>query len=130
LFTDVIFARDYIAVRCKLMPILHLFELLIVSLSLSRLFSFIDAGSIGAKKVDLWSMRNPSEEFEDENEPEEEESYLSCESDLSSDEDEYFTPPQSPVLQRLDSSDEEMNVFEESLEHLEDEKEYSLFIYG
>ncbi|KAG5684775.1 hypothetical protein PVAND_013988 [Polypedilum vanderplanki] len=89
-----------------------------------RLYS----GSNNAKKVDVWSMRNPSEDFDDENE--EEETFLSCDSDLSSDEDEYFTPPQSPILQNPDSSDEEMNVFEESLEHFDDEIEYSLYING
>lgn len=88
-----------------------------------RLYS----GSLGSKKaVDLWSMRNPSEDYDDD---ENEDLYLSAESDLSSDE-EYFTPPQSPTANYFDSSDEEMNVFEESLEHLEDEKEYSLFIKG
>ena len=54
---------------------------------------------------------------------------MSCDSDLSSDEDEFYTPPQSPV-KFDDSDDEDVNMFEESLEHLEDEKEYTLYING
>lgn len=79
------------------------------------------------QKVDLWSIRTQSDDWDEGDDDNEDESYLSCDSDLSSD-DEYFTPPQSPML--FDSSDDEMNVFEESFEHFTDEKEYSLFING
>lgn len=72
--------------------------------------------------MDLWAARSAAEDID------EDESYLSCDSDMSSDE-EYFTPPQSPI-KFDDSDDEDVNMFEESLEHLEDEKEYSLFIDG
>jgi hypothetical protein len=66
-----------------------------------------------------------------------EEAFLSCGSDESSDE-EFFTPPQSPIRFKRsisdndddDDDDDDMNIFEESLEHFEDEKGYSLFIDG
>lgn len=74
--------------------------------------------------VDMWSARSAAEENEDDDD----ESFLSCDSDVSSD-DEYHTPPQSPI-KFDDTDDEDMNMFEESLEHLENEKEYSLYIYG
>lgn len=77
------------------------------------------------KKLDLWTARTPTEEELDD---EAEDSYISCGSDISSDDDEWYTPPQSP--NRFDSSDDEMNVFEESLESFEEEKGYSLFIEG
>jgi hypothetical protein len=52
---------------------------------------------------------------------------LSC-SDDDSDTEEFFTPPQSPSTPY--DSDDEVNVFEESLETFEDEKELVLFIEG
>lgn len=77
------------------------------------------------KNLDLWMPRSASQDF-DEDEPND--SYVSCDED-NSDDDVWFTPPQSPG-QFLDSSDDEMNNFEESLENFEDEKAYSLFING
>lgn len=74
--------------------------------------------------VDMWASRT-IEDLDDDND----ESYLSCDSDMSSDDEEFFTPPQSPV-KFVDSDDEDVNMFEESLEHLEDEKEYTLYING
>jgi hypothetical protein len=57
-----------------------------------------------------------------------EESFISCSDSDDSDDEVWFTPPQSP--NEISSSDDEMNAFEESLEHFEDEKEYALFIDG
>ncbi|KAL7030023.1 hypothetical protein ACKWTF_006483 [Chironomus riparius] len=80
----------------------------------------------GPKTVDIWASRATEDLDDDDND----ESYLSCDSDMSSDnDDEYFTPPQSPV-KFDDSDDEDVNMFEQSLEHLEDEKEYTLYING
>ena len=74
---------------------------------------------------DMWSPRIRTEDPDDDND----ESYLSCDSELSSDDEEFFTPPQSP-FKFDDSDDEDVNMFEESLEHLEEEKEYTLYING
>jgi hypothetical protein len=70
----------------------------------------------------MWSART-------EEDPDDDELYLSCDSDAPSDDEEFFTPPQSPV-KFDDSDDEDVNMFEESLEHLEEEKEYTLYING
>lgn len=78
------------------------------------------------KVSDLWSLRSPSRDFQNEDD---EESFVSCsDSDDDEDSDVWFTPPQSPT--EMQSSDDEMNAFEESLENLEEEKTYSLFIEG
>lgn len=84
-----------------------------------RLYS----GSLG-KVNDIWSMRTPSQDDDEDDE----ESFISCSDSDDSDNDAWFTPPQSP--NDIASSDDEMNTFEESLEHLEDEKAYALFIDG
>lgn len=84
-----------------------------------RLYS----GSSIMKVIDLWSVRTPSRDFEEDAD----ESYLSCDSDDSAN-DEWFTPPQSP--RQIESSDDEMNAFEESLEYVNDLKIYSLFVDG
>lgn len=78
----------------------------------------------GPKTVDMWSART-AEDLDDDDD----ELYLSCDSDMSSDDEEFFTPPQSPV-KFDDSDDEDVNMFEESLEHLEEEKEFTLYING
>lgn len=75
------------------------------------------------KNTDLWSIRTQSQDFEEDAD----DSYLSCDSDDSSN-DEWFTPPQSPC--QIESSDDEMNAFEESLENVDDEKLFSLFVNG
>lgn len=75
----------------------------------------------------MWTPRTNSRDYDEEEDDDENESYLSCDSESNSDTDEYFTPPQSPCH---DSSDDEMNAFEESLENVDDEKEYALFING
>lgn len=80
---------------------------------------------MGGKVTDLWSLRTPTR---DEYSEEEDESYISCSDSDDSDSDVWFTPPQSP--NEIVSSDDEMNAFEESLENLEDEKAYALFIDG
>ncbi|CAO1399721.1 unnamed protein product [Diamesa hyperborea] len=49
--------------------------------------------------------------------------------DKTPNDDEYFTPPESPSKLNL-YSDDEVSVFEESLEHLEDQKIFRLFIDG
>lgn len=57
---------------------------------------------------------------------EDDEAFESCSDDES---DEYFTPPQTPIP--FDSDDDDMNnIFEESLENFEDQKEFNLFIKG
>lgn len=70
---------------------------------------------------DLWTTRKVENYNEDEDE------YLSCDSDLDSDSDEYLTPLD---VTPIDSEDEELIVFQESLENLEEEQEFSLFIAG
>ena len=71
--------------------------------------------------VDLWSLRLSQNSDDDE-------SFLSC-SDSESDSDVFFTPPQSPA--KFDSDDEDLMIFEESLESFEDEKLFfKLFIEG
>jgi hypothetical protein len=77
------------------------------------------------KNVDLWMPRSASHDFD---EDELNDSFVSCDED-DSDNEVWFTPPQSPS-QMVDNSDDEMNDFEESLEHFEDEKAYLLFING
>lgn len=66
------------------------------------------------KKLEFWAAR--MNEMSDE-----EDSFLSC---SDSDDSEYFTPPSSPTP--FDTDD----VFEESLESIEDERDFSLFIEG
>lgn len=95
---------------------------------LPSIFSFIKhliyiVGSSLMKVIDLWSVRTPSRDFEEDAD----DSYLSCDSD-DSDNDVWFTPPQSPS--QIESSDDEMNAFEESLENVDVEKTYSLFVNG
>lgn len=92
----------------------------------NQLFTDISS-SISANAFDLWSFRSNNNESikstsDDEND---DESFVSCSDDES---DEYFTPPQSPI--NMDSDDEEKNVFEESLDKFEDQKEFCLFIRG
>lgn len=71
--------------------------------------------------MDLWSARF--------SQTSDEEDFISCsdEDSNSSSDEEFFTPPQSP--RRFDSDDDLM-AFEESLESLEEEKGFSLFIEG
>lgn len=82
--------------------------------------SFLEKSSRGSpQKVDLWSHRI-NQDFEDED------LFLSCSED-ESEPDMFYTPPQSPTPF---DSDDEMNIFEESLENFEDEKSFALFIEG
>lgn len=100
----------------------------IAYLSCYNIFHFTDiSSSISANSFDMWSFRNTGNESIKSNsdDEEEDEAFLSCSDD---DSDEYFTPPQSPIL--IDSDDEEKNVFEESLDKFEDQKEFCLFIKG
>ncbi len=76
-------------------------------------------------------MRSPTREFSEEEKDDEEESYISCSDSEDSDNEVWYTPPQSPMeLSTNSDDDDEINAFEESLESFEDEKVYSLFIDG
>lgn len=76
-----------------------------------------------AEKFDLWAPRT-SQSMDDD---EDEDMFLSCSED-GSDDSVYYTPPsQSPI--HFDS-DDDMNIFEESLENFEEEKGFTLFIHG
>lgn len=98
------------------------------SINIHLLSFFTDiSSSISANAFDMWSFRITTNDTiksisDDE---EEDEAFESCSDD---DSDEYFTPPQSPPP--VDSDDEEKNVFEESLDKFEDQKEFCLFIKG
>lgn len=84
------------------------------------IFLFLESKSTReSSDVDLWTARSSHAD--------DEEAFLSC-SDSESDSEEYLTPPQSPT--KFDSDDDEFNVFEESLENLEEEKVSVLFIEG
>lgn len=69
---------------------------------------------------DLWTPRKIQSYDEDED------TFVSCSSDSDSDSDGYFTPLNTTPV----DSDDDMITFEESLENLEEEKEFSLFIEG
>ena len=69
---------------------------------------------------DLWAPRKIQSFDEDED------TFVSCSSDSDSDSDEYLTPLSTTPV----DSDDDMIIFEESLENLEEEKEFSLFIEG
>lgn len=76
----------------------------------------------------MWSFRNANNETikSISDEEDDDEAFESC----SDDESEYFTPPQSPIHLDSDDDDEDKNVFEESLDKFEDQKEFCLFIKG
>jgi hypothetical protein len=73
---------------------------------------------VSLQSVDIWSARAQVPDDSDD-------LYISC---SDSESDNYFTPPQSPI--NFDSDDDDMNVFEESLDTFEEEKRFSLFIEG
>lgn len=78
------------------------------------------------KNINLWAARTNSIGSDDELDDDDDSMFLSC-SDSSDSDEEFFTPPTSPVRDLTDS-DDEMNVFEESFEHLDEEKGFKLFI--
>lgn len=83
--------------------------------------------SSSSNHCDLWSHRSGmNDSIKSISDDEDDEAFESCSDDES---DEYFTPPQTPIP--FDSDDDEMNnIFEESLENFEDQKEFNLFIKG
>ena len=91
----------------------------------TKIHSFGSTEKTSQHMVDLWSARiNQSSEDD-----EDDEKYFSFSDDDSKGSDEeFFTPPQSPRCS--DSDDEDILMFEESLENFEDEKGFSLFIEG
>lgn len=81
----------------------------------------ISENSSRASLQDLWAPRKIEASDEDDD------SFLSCGSDVDSDSDEYLTPLSTTPV---DSDEDELIPFEESLENLEDDKEFLLFIVG
>jgi hypothetical protein len=75
---------------------------------------------------DLWNHRGGmNDSLKSVSDDDDDEAFESCSDDES---EEYYTPPQSPL--HFDSDDDDKNVFEESLENFEEQKEFNLFIKG
>jgi hypothetical protein len=76
----------------------------------------------------MWSHRSTmNDTIKSISDDEDDEAFESCSDDESED---YYTPPQSPIQFDSDDEDDEKNVFEESLDNFEDQKEFNLFIKG